>query len=334
MKKLSLLFLISLIINLSAIAQITFDSKHFPIVGDVYTTYNVDTAGILPGTSGANQVWDFSNIKVGKTAKVMKFQDTSASKITRNYEPFNPSLCAWDSSEIYIFNKDSIGFYLVAIYDTTKKTEFVYVKQLQMMRAPMVYNDVFSSNFICDDSQNTNLFAMGNGTTELNADAYGTIKLPSGTYNDVIRVKQTMKSKFLNAAATDTISKSITTTYDWYDSKNKLPIFTIEITYTSIPALSIEKEIKISSAVMTNIEKIANKETVSIYPNPAKDIVNIIVNDNKSSLNIYNINGILVNKIDLKNTSNNINISDLPKGIYTFEVIGSATTFHKKIVVY
>lgn len=55
-----------------------------------------------------------------------------------------------------------------------------------------------------------------------------------------------------------------------------------------------------------------------VYPNPAKDYLNIVVRDFKSSniLKFYNSSGTLVKIYALKSSSETINVSELPAGIY------------------
>ena len=62
MKKIYL-SLVSLIVAVGLHAQ-TINSLHFPSPGDNFTYFLTDTNGIYPGTSGANQVWNFEDLNV------------------------------------------------------------------------------------------------------------------------------------------------------------------------------------------------------------------------------------------------------------------------------
>jgi hypothetical protein len=62
MKKIYL-SLVSIVGALGLHAQ-TINSLHFPSPGDNFTYFLTDTNGIYPGTSGANQVWNFEDLNV------------------------------------------------------------------------------------------------------------------------------------------------------------------------------------------------------------------------------------------------------------------------------
>ena len=80
----------------------------------------------------------------------------------------------------------------------------------------------------------------------------------------------------------------------------------------------------------TSIENISNtSSTISVYPNPATDVLNISVSNGTkvNNVNIYNVSGKLVTTA--KVTANQINISELNNGVYFIEVLtenGKLTT--------
>jgi len=74
---------------------------------------------------------------------------------------------------------------------------------------------------------------------------------------------------------------------------------------------------QVSCSDFLAVDEIHNNESkFSLYPNPAKDIVNIKSHQNLDQIKIYNANGLLVKFISNLNNASVINISDLPAGIY------------------
>lgn len=64
----------------------------------------------------------------------------------------------------------------------------------------------------------------------------------------------------------------------------------------------------------------AQAETMSLCPNPAKDVVAIqLMNDKTSKVQIYNITGILVKEVEL-NGSKTVDVSNLSNGVYVVKV--------------
>ena len=64
-----------------------------------------------------------------------------------------------------------------------------------------------------------------------------------------------------------------------------------------------------------------NLQAVSIYPNPANDNINIIAQDPLDSIVIYNAIGQLVSKtMSPIQSQTQVNITDLPKGVYFVQI--------------
>ena len=65
-------------------------------------------------------------------------------------------------------------------------------------------------------------------------------------------------------------------------------------------------------------------ESITLSPNPAVDFINLNMTGNVKTVKIFNITGTLVNSIAVpQGTSNlNINLSNVPSGIYFLNVIG------------
>jgi len=82
---------------------------------------------------------------------------------------------------------------------------------------------------------------------------------------------------------------------------------------------------------------INEKTEISIYPNVAKDFVNITVNnaENLSDVQIYDQAGALIQKVDgskLNNNTYQLNINDFAKGIYVVHAIAFDNIYHSKFI--
>lgn len=67
-----------------------------------------------------------------------------------------------------------------------------------------------------------------------------------------------------------------------------------------------------------------NSETSSIYPNPTRDFVNIELQED-SLVEIIDINGKVVKALELSAGVNNVNVSDLPNGVYNIKTKNSVS---------
>ena len=76
------------------------------------------------------------------------------------------------------------------------------------------------------------------------------------------------------------------------------------------------------------------KETITIYPNPATDLINISYNQNIERVDILTVTGKILATHSTGNVKNTeINTSTLPKGIYLIQVSTSTRVLKQKIVV-
>jgi len=79
-----------------------------------------------------------------------------------------------------------------------------------------------------------------------------------------------------------------------------------------------------------------NSNTISVFPNPSSDIVNIGFNsepDKASVLMIFDFSGKLIYKTRELNKSNTINTSQWSKGIYTIQVNSNNQSINKKLII-
>ena len=70
-------------------------------------------------------------------------------------------------------------------------------------------------------------------------------------------------------------------------------------------------------------------QSISVYPNPSKDIVTIDMNHQVTKVSIFNISGQEVQS--LKNTKT-VDISTLPSGVYTFIIETEDTVGYAKVI--
>ncbi|MDA3812714.1 MAG: T9SS type A sorting domain-containing protein [Candidatus Cloacimonetes bacterium] len=105
----------------------------------------------------------------------------------------------------------------------------------------------------------------------------------------------------------------------------------IMVTSSSICGDGESSYLKITVNPSTGIEDLQN-DIMSIYPNPAKDFINITGIDN-SDVYIYNSTGILIKKVDKSDLNSPINISELGAGIYHVSVVINENTYSKTICI-
>jgi hypothetical protein len=78
----------------------------------------------------------------------------------------------------------------------------------------------------------------------------------------------------------------------------------------------------------TGLSDEAIQNGINIYPNPAKDIINIIkISNSPEQVIIYNTNGQLINKIHLPTNSTVLNVNEWKPGVYFFHILNEKGEF-------
>ena len=101
-------------------------------------------------------------------------------------------------------------------------------------------------------------------------------------------------------------------------------------TYSVIDNLGCTYDTTISVVVdeCTQVEDLLNKNKFSIYPNPAKDFIQIQSDENINSIEILSVDGKLVKQVAISN--NSFNVSDLDNGVYFVKIGNTIQKFIKE----
>ncbi len=81
------------------------------------------------------------------------------------------------------------------------------------------------------------------------------------------------------------------------------------------------------------------QNTFMVYPNPSKDIVNVVLNNSYSTLSqtykgqLVNINGTVVKNIEISNIDTTFSVQGVPKGVYILKIILDGQTESHRIIV-
>ena len=257
-------------------AQPVLQSSDFMTIG---TTSSISVGAAVPtGSGGANQTWNFSSMSL-TPAGTCAVIDPTASPYGATFPGSNicmqlnlPNGTQYSYHNVSVTGVETLGDQVTASggdnYTPNSKTWFVF---------PYTFGQSFSDAWMRTTDITTD-------TVTRTYDGYGTLIMPFGTFNNVVRVTSTN-------SANNTV---------WFNSN---PIY---------PILQVEGN---TSIVFSNFVLGINnpvKEQVVIAPNPAKDIVHI-QNGNCRAFTAYSSTG---QSIALPVDGNTINISSLAAGLY------------------
>ena len=92
--------------------------------------------------------------------------------------------------------------------------------------------------------------------------------------------------------------------------------------------------LKISGEKTLGIEESIQKNQISIYPNPANNLLSVTSRTPINQLNIYNLNGRLIMNKKIENTlETQFKVSNLSKGIYLLEIKSGNKKHFQKLII-
>ncbi len=218
------LFLVFALPMLSTAQLVVKNAEDFKI-GTVLEFQLCDTSGVMPGTGGTNQTWDFSSLKLlpDKSTEWMVLPSSTpyadkfpGATLVEKYS---------NGSYVYVDMKQGqsnlLGF-------ANPNMMIAYPKPVVFAKRPPPYGFTFSNPFT-DNFTAGGMDFSGSGVVTIEADGYGRLILPNKTYKNVLRIKivqvQTDTIKQYNSA-----SQMRIVTYVWFDGVNTSAVFKISYT--------------------------------------------------------------------------------------------------------
>lgn len=190
MKKDFTLLTIFLLFYGTGSAQTTLTSANIPTPGTTASgSYTDAPTGTLPGSAGANQNWNFANPGPG-TFGTSTWDDPATAPGSNH---FPSATVALDYGIGATYYRNNAGDYeLLGTYNSPNDLAIIYNDPIVLMRYPMSFNDTYTDDFgyvnVLVDDPDRNYTRYLNGTISGNADAYGTLTTPEGTFGKVLRV--------------------------------------------------------------------------------------------------------------------------------------------------
>ena len=180
---------------LGANAQPVITAAGFnPQVGDKIKWQYTNTYSVTPpDAGGANKVWDYTNLKDSGTVSVINIVSPKGLLYADSFPTANMAVVN-DTLNIDYWQTSSKGWGVVGYYykSTSGSINFSRINPIyNYIVYPMSYKKIYIDSV----SQYNNYYDgrtwtpySGTQYDTLNADGYGTLKLPGATYNNVLRV--------------------------------------------------------------------------------------------------------------------------------------------------
>lgn len=300
-------------------AQHTLTAAFNPVIGDVETMTNLDTAGLFLGSSGTSQIWNYTGISTGT------YSANSSTYVPMSSVPFNSLYPAGN-----IARQFAIGGFSMVYNNTNTKIEYLGVAAPSMSNCT-IYNDPVTYFTLPFAYGSTSIDSYSrtaeSGTVITTGDGTGTLQLPSGNYNNVLKIKLV----FYDLSGINTIEDR------YYSSISKFPLLTISSTTMGA---TVYKGGAINAIVATTLNESFKEETFIIFPNPVTNgtlFLNTTHNEPINQVEIINVLGQTVLTFSAQQLNHSdtkkIDVSTLQKGIYYLNIHTAKTSVTKKIII-
>jgi len=296
--------------------------------GDTYRYDGYEgVTNIEPGSSGANQTWDFGSItgyrfyegleNICTDPSTTPFADSSATN-GANICIMNPEPPHNGPLQYFACGNNDMVLLAIGYMATGGNSLTSYVTPQTALEFPFAYGNNFEDewesftysidmgHFITHDS----------ATVIVEADAYGNITTPEGEYQNVLRVKRTTTfTSWSNYSGVIWILLGQFTDiqYEWYAPGIKVPVMIV----TEMDGFEdFSVRYLVDHNFTTGIPK-TNEAMFEVFPNPAATTIQINSDKTINRVSIYSMNGQKLKEIPTHgDQSHFIDIKELAKGNY------------------
>lgn len=333
MKKIYISFLVLLAFNSQSQSNLTLTrAGQEPVVGDVYSTQDFDSVGVVPKSTGANQVWNFSSAVQNTNTALSSYVSTVAVPASSTFP--GATLVEDQGAGNYNFWKSAstptTQWEMMGSLNTSTtpaqgvKFSNTAIAGIWPMAPGDTYTDTFSGTVVGLPLGTGNVL----GSQTVSSSGSGTITLPNGqTYSNIVQVKVKQTYTANISILTFTFKTVDTSTqYMYFTPSQKFQL--LQVTYGStFNGTTTTKSFQMSANknITIGLSDEAFSKSFGFYPNPAHNQINFQVsNQNKEacSISILNLLGQEVKQIQMGSNANiqeKIDVSDLAKGTYIFK---------------
>lgn len=213
-----------------AFAQLTINNAENFNVGNVLRFVECNTTGVQPGASGAGVNWDFSNLVANGDTMTERMVAPSSTSYAAQFPAANLVEKYSDGTFVFV-NKMTSQSWLVGYVDSIANIVISYPDAVLIGQRPISYNDMLGNTYSAFTTS-PGYSAHGSGTVAIAADGYGTLQLPTGTFNNVLRL-HISEVQVDTAVGIGTYTTTHVETYVWFDDAHASALLKIDSFNTS-----------------------------------------------------------------------------------------------------
>ena len=278
-------------------------------------------------SGGTGQIWDYSSL-INSFPDTLGFIAVSGTPYTASFPTSNLAGLDLSTTTYSYFTADNTGLYVDGIANST--STFAFNPHRLYFPVPFAYGNTrstFSRIQVDTVLQGNNLRIISRTNSTFEADGTGTLILPSGTYTNVLRIKETdltYDSVLVNVAGfylplSNTASQ--VSAFNFMHPGNSV-VLIMSLDGDSLGTMA-NKSRYYTGVSVNGISTTENRNGKNLFPNPANDFINLNISqiNNASTVDIYNTNGQLVKTCSHKEIENGIiSTNGLKNGNYIYSI--------------
>lgn len=294
---------------------------------------------VNPGEGGENQIWDFSNLPI--TGDFIISVDDPI-----NFTWPQPSL---EGTTHVLISTSSGDREYVRFADNRKERLFVdepdyvvqnYQEAELILQFPLQYGNTFEDDYVKVRDPLEDYASTEYGHVSSTVDGFGTLVLPSGSFENVFRIT--------NTTTGTRVQETISDTYTWEFSRTetRYVVAGIHVDLLRFTTSQVVNGFTVTSAVMIAGEPLDLNRSESItnfklYPSPASTFIQMDFNLESTSevtLKLMTVDGRIVEQdflgmISAGNNQVRLDLPTLSAGVYLLHVLtGDGVYAHRLLI--
>lgn len=308
--------------------------------GDSRAYYPLDSNAVnLSGTTGAGVTWNYSTIAGynGVTPSTNTVVVASSTAWAADY-PISDYCEDFENGVRTFFRNVGTDVLVDGFVYNDGTNEFIVtydVDELKALSFPMSMGSTYTDPI----SGTAAIPLVGDvsvtGEATVTADGTGTLTIGTNSYTNVIRVHTDEESSGTFFGQNITLIRRSYVYYD-LDDANDMPIFRHDEVIADLDAggtygfQAVYSKDQVTNYVGTEE---ADMTQFSVYPNPATDVLNIVVPEGVTEMTIVNSLGQVVNTYLLPQGTITLNTSDFATGVYLVKAKSSNGITTRKVTI-
>ncbi|MBE2246576.1 MAG: T9SS type A sorting domain-containing protein [Candidatus Competibacteraceae bacterium] len=335
-------------------AQITITENDLPEAGFTYVVNNDTSTQVPLGTPGPSaQVWDYSML-ASHYPKVPTYDSTINTPYAGDFPAsshytYGPAMLygtfhggapvgTQGMNNGYMFwRRDATGFWIEGFRadgGTFAGENVYYTPQELLIGAPATYGTVFNNTsrwqlWMNNNPADVDTLYTCTVTKTLTSDAHGDLIIPSGTFNNVLRIHEhAVKVDSVFAIFNSIVlysmelSRDTSNNYMYYSNIVSYPLCIVHADGSNYINSTEHYVIKVP---MSAEEEQTQAYQPVLYPNPASSVIQVKIpvalSDNKPCvISVYNLSGQQVLNVLSQGETTGIYTADLPAGLYVYTI--------------